>query len=266
MVTFGRISLLALAFCAACRAPAKHVDDARLDVGYTGIVVGVMGNKSGYTELEKGLVAGGMPGAVEVIDWTLGPLGIFINLHGESRARREAQKVADQIVRYQDDYPGRPVHLLGHSGGTGFVTFVLEALPEGRTITSAHMLGSAMPCDYNLTAALKKTDRGIWNWYCKEDWLYLSTATGVFGTFCGGLGDCSGLAGYEEPKDLTAEGKRLYRTKLHEISWEEWWKSTGHKGGHWGTTRTEFAKQFLVPALRNATTYFPQHTVQLPGQ
>jgi len=266
MVTLRHIGLLAIAFCVACAAPAKHVDDARLEQGYTGVIVGVMGNKGGYTELENALVEGGLPGAVEVIDWTLGPLGIFINLHSESRARREAKEVADKIVEYQREYPGRPVHLLGHSGGTGFAVFVLEALPEGHKVTSVHMLGSAMPCDYDLTKALKKVDRGIWNWYCEADWLYLSTATGVFGTFCGGMGDSSGLRGFVKPDDLDAEGERLYREKLHEIGWEESWKTTGHTGGHWGTTRRNFVIEFLVPTLRNGTTSVAPgaHTARIP--
>lgn len=242
-------SLPLIALVAACAAPAKHVDEQRLDEGYTAIFVGIFGNKPAYTEMEQALVAGGVPGGIEVVDWTLGEAMFLANMRASARNRRKASEFAAMLMNYQDDHPGRPVHLIGHSGGGGFVLMVLEELPEDRKVTAALLLSPAVHPSYDLTKALGRVDRGLFHGYSERDGAYLGSGTQLIGTYGGPPSEAAGLVGFREPKDLDAAGRRLYRDKLRQLGWTEAIAATGHDGGHWGWMKRAFVLEYLAPPL-----------------
>ncbi|MHC5031475.1 MAG: alpha/beta fold hydrolase [Planctomycetota bacterium] len=241
--------LYLIALAAACAAPAKHVSEQRLDDGYTAIMVGIFGNKPAYTEMEEALIAGGVPGGVEVVDWTLGEARFLANMRASARNRRQAQEFAAMLANYQDDHPGRPVHLIGHSGGGGFVLMVLEELPEDRKVTAAVLLSPAVHPDYDLTKALKRVKRGLFNAYSEKDGAYLGVGTTLIGTYGSTPSSAAGLVGFRRPKDLNEAGRRLYERKLHQLGWTEAMEATGHTGGHWGWMEREFVLEYLAPPL-----------------
>ncbi|MHC4136258.1 MAG: alpha/beta fold hydrolase [Planctomycetota bacterium] len=242
-----RLYLIALA--AACAAPAKHVSEQRLDDGYTAIMVGIFGNTPAYDEMEQALVEGGLPGGVEVVDWTLGEAMFLANMRASARNRRQAREFAAMVVNYQDDHPGRPVHLIGHSGGGGFVLMVLEELSEGRKVTAAVLLSPAVHPDYDLTKALGHVKLGLFSAYSEKDDVYLGVGTHLIGTYGGKPSNAAGLVGFRRPRDLDAAGRRLYERKLRQLGWTEAMEATGHTGGHWGWMERRFVLEYLAPPL-----------------
>ena len=103
----------------------------RRDEGYTLVLPGIEGAHVAHAGFVSGLKSGGVPSEIEVCDWTTGtPALVLVHLRYEERNRRQAELLAEKIVNYQDEYPGRPVNLVGHSGGGGMVLLTLEALPK----------------------------------------------------------------------------------------------------------------------------------------
>ena len=111
----------------ACTAPARLRTETRYDYGAVFLLPGIEGQSGWTRDVAIGLEEGGVSSAIEVYDWTTGlPGGFLFNLMDFERNRREAQKLVDRIVAYQDDHPGRPVHVIGYSGGGGVA--VLDAI------------------------------------------------------------------------------------------------------------------------------------------
>jgi dienelactone hydrolase len=131
------LPILWVALAVGCNSPARHATPERLDRGYAALFVGIMGAREQHNQFADELLDGGLPYAVEVIDWTRGPFLFPMNLRAIERNRKEAQAIARRILEYQDRHPGRPVFLVGHSGGAGIILLLLEALPEDRKVTSA---------------------------------------------------------------------------------------------------------------------------------
>ena len=128
---------------------------ATLRDGYAIVLPGVEGRSFANSNLAQGIKNAGYPGAIEIDNWTTGSFFLFpIHLRNLERNRREAWRIAQKIITYQDRYPGRPVHLIGHSGGGGVALLVLEALPPERRVTSAFLLQAAVSPRYDLSRSL----------------------------------------------------------------------------------------------------------------
>ena len=59
-----------------------------------------------------------------------------------------------RIVDYRKSHPGRPIYLIGHSGGGALSVLTLERLPPGTTVTGAMLLNAALSPGYDLSAVL----------------------------------------------------------------------------------------------------------------
>src|SRR5438552_1321386 len=93
-------------------------DARRLTQGLVLVLPGIEGRSPFNLSIARGINDAGIGAATIVHDWTTGfwPMFLF-NLRASQRNRRQAEAVARVIVEYQDAFPGRPVHLIGHSGG-----------------------------------------------------------------------------------------------------------------------------------------------------
>lgn len=221
----------------------------RLDRGYVVMLPGIEGPSVFNSNAASGLVDGGVQSAVEVHDWSIGcSLGMLVHLQNLPRNREQARRLAAKIVRYQDEHPGRPVYLIGHSGGAGIALLTLEALPPGRRIDGAILLAGAVSRDYDLRDALSKTTRGIWNFYSPGDWLLLAAGTSLFGTIDRVHAPSAGAYGFRVPADLDAEGERQY-AKLRQVPYEFGMMSSGNFGGHFGPATRAFARDYLTPLI-----------------
>jgi pimeloyl-ACP methyl ester carboxylesterase len=240
-----------------CSYFSNQVTPSRLQNGYTIILPGVEGLSFANSNLAQGLKNSGYDGAIEIDNWTTGSFLLLpIHLRDINRNRREAWRIAQKIVSYQNRYPGRPVHLIGHSGGGGIALMTLEALPSGRQVTTATLLHAAVSPGYNLTDALAGTELGIWNYYSPLDLFVLGAGTSLAGTVDGHHTPAAGLVGFREPIDSAAAFPFMSRTvehdKLHQVQYHWSMLASGNLGGHLGSTWLGFSKNHLAPVLAEA--------------
>jgi len=222
----------------------------RLERGLILVLPGIEGRGPVNLDLARGLADGGVTAAIEVFDWTTGSTALALyHLRALERNRRVADEVARRIVEYQDQHPGRPVHLVGHSGGGGLAVLALEALPEGRTITSAVLLAPALSPRYDLTKALGRTERGIRHFHSRHDRLYLELGTRTFGTLDGHHATAAGAQGFRLPEGASAETTHLYATRLFQEPYRREMAASWNLGQHTGATNRVFAAEWIAPLL-----------------
>lgn len=244
---------LALAICGMLPGCAyfQNLDAAdRTGQGITFVLPGIEGKSLYNSNIAQGLADGGVDTAIEVYDWTTGwrPLALY-HLRGIERNRNEARKLAARIVEYQNQHPGQPVNLVGHSGGGGMSLLTLEELPADRKVTSVVLLAVAMSPDYDLRPVLPKSERGIWNYHSLGDGLYLMAGTTAAGTIDGKHTPSAGAVGFKVPEQLTDAERALYAAKLHQVPYNPAMLLTGNYSGHLGPTMPSFVARHIAPLL-----------------
>jgi pimeloyl-ACP methyl ester carboxylesterase len=254
-----------LVFGAGC-STADLRKPQRYEQGLIIVLPGIEGRSPLNTNIARGLAQGGVPSAIEIYDWTFAyGASWLVNLADESRNRHRAAEVARRIVAYQKCYPGKPVHLIGHSGGGGVAVFALEALPPDRPVTSALLLAPALSPDYDLRRALRRTKCGLWNFYSSQDFGFLKVGTTIFGTIDREHGSAAGAVGFHEPTGLGDEGAKLYRTRLHQVRYSERMARSGNSGGHTGWASRQFVREWLAPLLYSQMEVKPTYAVGVAG-
>jgi pimeloyl-ACP methyl ester carboxylesterase len=241
-----------LLLTAGCGSSLKELrTPARFEQGYVILLPGVEGKSHLNKNIAKGLADGGVRSAIEVYDWTIGPswLSAVVNLRASSHNRLEARKIGERIIRYQNKYPGRPVHLVGHSGGGGVAVYALESLPPRRQITAALLLAPALSPDYDLRPALRHVEVGIYNFYSPYDVGFLKLGTSTFGTIDGRHTRAAGAVGFETPWGLDRDDRQLYAERLHQQRYLSRMAQSGHPGTHVGWANRRFVAEWLAPLV-----------------
>lgn len=235
-------------FCGGLLADLKT--SARLERGLVLILPGVEGESFINHSIARGLADGGVESAIEIFDWTTGVIFLFLyHLRNRRRNRARAECLAQRIVEYQREYPGRPVHLVGHSGGGAMAVFALERLPSGTKIASAVLLEVALSPRYNLATALANTERGIFNIHSCLDVLFLGIATCVGGTMDGRHTPAAGMVGFRLPGELSVVEQDLYAARLHDVPYRVAMMSDFNFGGHMGASNRVFVARQVAPLL-----------------
>ena len=90
--------------------------------------------------------------------------------------------MARRISAYHQAHPGRPVTLVGYSGGGPMAVWTAEALPKGERLAGIILLSTPLEPRYDLTAALETSRKGMVSFYSNRNLLYLGFGTLVFGT------------------------------------------------------------------------------------
>lgn len=241
------LGLLAATGC--CRGRNKEfTTDSRLQGGLVVILPGIEGESQMNHDIRDGLVAAGVHRALPIYRWgrpvpIAGPLLNQMDVLGN---RLEARKVARMVQDYQDQHPGKPVYLIGHSGGGGMAVFAAEALAEGRKIHGLILLSPSISARYDLTKALEKTRQGIVNFYSKADVGFLIVGTTLAGNVDGWRGPAAGAVGFdrpnaEDPAQKFAAYKRLYQIALGRESPRDPLRA------HRAATRTDFVAHCVAP-------------------
>jgi len=225
-------------------------DPARLAHGLAIVLPGVEGWGPLNWSIARGLADGGFPGAVLVHDWTTGWWPLFAyHLRARRRGRRRAAEVARLVVEYRDRYPGRPVHLVGHSGGAAVAVWAVEALPPTHPVGTAVLLAPALSPAYDLTPALRKVEGGVWHFWSPLDVVFLAAGTLLFGTSDGRHAVSAGCCGFSLPGGARPADVALYRDRLRQRGYRPRMLGQFHWGGHLGWANRVFVAETVAPLL-----------------
>ena len=186
------------------------------------ILPGIQGNGSINEDIRQGLIGAGIQCAVEIRQWGFLIPGakLVVNQVNVPGNRVAGRKIAEEVAAYQARYPGRPVYLVGHSGGAGIAVFALEWLAKtagSAPIAGAVLLSASISSDYDLTAALRQSREGIVNFYNEKDVVLLGIGTTLLGNVDGGRAASAGRAGFRMPGPEAAPQKLAAYQKLYHV-------------------------------------------------
>ena len=233
----------------ACAAGCSQVNTTHADRYEEGLVVCLSGagGMMGETDrLREGLVSGGVNSAIETFEWSRG--GVLADQTGVDYNHRKARELSRRIEGYRKSHPGRPVHLIGVSAGTGLVVWALEDLDESDAVTGAVLISSSLDTRYDLTKALARVTDHLYSFNSVADTI-LSLGVTWTGTVDRGGGLAGGLVGFSPPDKASDETKALYKNKLIEISWWPGDMILGHLGDHLGATSPSYVKAKIAPIV-----------------
>jgi pimeloyl-ACP methyl ester carboxylesterase len=225
----------------------------RLDRGLIIVLPGAWGDMPVSRGLVTGLIDSDVAAAVEFYDWTAGhwllsPVLMPYNVRALDRNRGESRAIAAKIVAYQNQYPGRPVHLIGYSGGGAVAVLALESLPEGHRVTSAVLLAPSLAFNYDLQPALQRTEQGIQNFYSHLDIPVMLVTGTAMGTSEGKHLPPAGAVGFHP----SVKDDRL---RQHGYGFSM--LPQGHAGGHFGWAGRRFIAANIAPLVNPADTSSP---------
>ncbi len=253
----------ALVACAASLAagcgqtPAEMRTDARYEHGLVEVLPGVESASFLTHNLCHGLADGGVSSAIEIFDWTVLPGAILVNLADIEHNLRQARRLADRILEYRKQHPGRPVHVVGYSGGGGVAVLMMEMLPaDPPPVDMLILIAPAISPGYDLTEAMRRTRFGILNLHSDRDIGILKVGTLVFGSIDRRHTVSAGAIGFETPEGLSEAGRKQYAGKLRQVEWDSRMQRHGADGSHIGWLSRRFAREYLAPiVVRNETAY-----------
>lgn len=222
-------------------------DKAQLERGLVLVLPGIDGKSYLNKAICKGLRRGGVDRAIELYDWTVaGRWTALYNLRAEKRNRLKAAQIARRIVRYQQSHPGRPVVLVGQSGGASMAIWTAEAMSPANPVDGIILLAGALSPTYRLDKALARSRMGIVNFYSAMDWWFLGAGTLVFGTSDGRHVCAAGRMGFVIPDD-DVDG--IYH-KLHQVAWTSEMRKRWNLGGHLTSTSPRYIADFVAPLVK----------------
>ena len=191
-----------------------------------------------------------MQEAIEIHDWTTQVILLFlVHLRSGWWHQRSIKKLVDRIREYRQSHPGRPIYVVGHSGGGALLVYALQNLPQDCSITGAILLGPALSPRFNLAPALRHVEQGLWNFHSPLDCFFLGLGTLLCGTFDGQHTVSGGNTGFAIPEDASPDDHAQYETKLHQQPFRAEMLGSYNLGGHMGWTNQVFAAEWLAPIL-----------------
>ena len=206
------------------------------------ILPGIEGCSSVNDSIARGLSEAGCEAAIRIEDWRRfrpwNPLHLATLKHN----RGQAIRIAAMISTYCCEFPGRPVHIIGHSAGAGMALFVLESLPEDCGVDSVLLLAAAVSRHYPLTAAAARIRGALWNFFSPLDLPTVGFGTTVFGTMDRRHTVSAGALGF---------AARSHETCLRQVCFRPAMLKQWNFGGHFGWTNAVFVRDQLAPLLLN---------------
>jgi pimeloyl-ACP methyl ester carboxylesterase len=251
-----------------------YVAPERLDKGLVIVLTGIHGRLWLSESICQGLADGGVDQAIEIYDWTYhGHLLPLYNLGAVERNHNMARQIAAHVRAYQKDYPGRPVTVVGYSGGGPLAVWTAESLPKGAQVDGIVLLSTPLIPKYDLRPALSTSRKGIVSFYSPNDRVYLALGTLIFGTMDKQHCISAGNVGFVDPRKSHAAGSAtqpapgLSGDKVYDKLYQVPWKPQMAKYGYDGTHLTIGAKDFIVAyvaPLVKARQWDAHFVAQLP--
>jgi len=253
------LGVAVLALSAGCWQPPK-ITRAEQERGYILVLEGIDFNVWQMAGTYQGLRDAGIDAAIDVPDW--GYRHVFNggnrNLTDLANNRRLSEQFAGRIAEYLREYPGRPVDIIGYSGGGALAVMTAEALPPGVMLARIILLGAALAPDYDLSTALSRCERGIVNFYSSADCLVLGAGTKLYGTIDRRKTAAAGHVGFRVPgggREVRGAGPPggphggPY-AKLTQVAWTPSMIWLGHDGGHFGWVARRWTAEVVAPWLK----------------
>ncbi|MCX5675948.1 MAG: alpha/beta hydrolase [Planctomycetota bacterium] len=238
--------LLAVAQATGCGQANLYTSPQRYEQGLVICLSGAGGMMGECERIREGLAAGGVDRAIEIFDWSRGDvLSDQASVEGN---RRIAADLARHVECYLANHPGKPVHLVGISAGTGIVVWALEELQEGAQVEGAVILASSLDTKYDLAKALTRVRDHLWSFNSLADTV-LSLGVTWAGTVDRKGGIAGGLVGFSPPDGVPDDTKALYRDRLVQVTWWPGDMVLGHMGDHLGATNPTFVRVRLAPLV-----------------
>ena len=229
-----------------CVALPARAEDAPAGVVF---VAGGVGGADPLAPFAKlGFSLAGVSHDVHEFVWTTGFGRLVRDLQDTANLGTRARELARLVLWYSKTYPGRPVYLMGHSGGTGIVLAAAELLPPA-TVERIILLSPAVSPGYDLRPALRATRHEIVCYHSPLDRFWLHWGTSLFGTMDRVYGLGAGVHGFDVPADLDAEGKALYR-RLVQVGWKPEMLLSLYSGFHFSTSMPGFLARNVAPWLK----------------
>ncbi|HHH76283.1 MAG TPA: hypothetical protein ENL03_04595 [Phycisphaerae bacterium] len=244
IISKGYVILLLsiLASAAGCVDNKPYMTEELRSKGLVVILPGIEGVSRYNRNIRSGLIKGGLKRAMLIQRWGHLPgIGALLNQMDVAGNRMEGVRIARQIMDYQNQYPGRSVWIVGHSGGAGVAVFTAEALPNGRKIDGLILLAASIHKEYNLTKALSHCQVGIVNFYNPGDKAMLQIGTTLVGNVDGRRGPSAGLEGFTVIKPLATAGGSLRQVRV-----------TGGLDPHGRATDPSYVSANVVPYLKES--------------
>ncbi|MCA9080448.1 MAG: hypothetical protein KDA58_07805 [Planctomycetaceae bacterium] len=212
------------------------------------VLPGIEGLSRWNKSIVRGLLAANVPYAIERFDWTTGwrPLAIY-HLRARKLQQRSADRLAEKLIAYRDEFPTQPVYLIGHSGGGAMTLKTLALLPDDKKATGGILLGPSMSPWYDYQPALDRTTHGIWNFSSWGDVFFLAIGTTVAGTVDGYHSPCAGMTGFA--KRHTASSASIEGPQLYERPYQLKYASRWNFAGHFGYVAAPFVRDEVAPLL-----------------
>ena len=231
----------------------KTTGEERLDRGLVLILPGIEGRSFLNLAILHGLGDGGLNCAMEVVDWTTGnKLLTLYHLRAWRRNLRIAQQLAERIVKYRNKYPGRPVWIVGHSGGGAMALLTAKALPQTYQVTGLILLAPAIQPRFDLSEVFSKVECGIWAFYSVLDCLFCGIGTTIFGTVDGGHRPAAGMVGFFPGDDADDSGvlaESNGRPTLIQTAYHPRMIAAFNFGGHFGCVNRVFISENVAPLI-----------------
>ena len=215
---------------------APPATEEELDKGLIVLYPGISSLPSDMILWHKAMREDGVEQAIEVISYGP-PLDLIGNLQNFERNDAFSVGEAQRITAYIDEYPGRPVTLIGYSGGATIAVLVAEHLPPTYTIDRILLFSSGLSPQYDLGPALSHCDNGMMHYYSPVDTLSLFF-TNWLGTMDGFNSDPAAAVGFDfEDPDFV------------EWTWTEDMRALGNNGDHTDYLWNEAWLRVYVPPL-----------------
>jgi pimeloyl-ACP methyl ester carboxylesterase len=240
----------------------RHLDEARLDRGLVLILPGIEGLSFLNLSIQRGLLDAGVPYALDIVDWTTGNKFLALyHLRSWRRNLRVAAELAQRITAYRQQYPGRPVWLIGHSGGGAMALLTTRALPDDVRITGVVLLAAAASPGFDLAETFPKVERGVWSFHSWLDWFFVGIGTTLCGCLDGPHRPAAGMFGFRTPSPANdpLAGNDLVVTQTTSAVFEQTGYSLAmarqfHFGGHFGCVHRVFIAERVAPLLDERKT------------
>jgi hypothetical protein len=188
--------------CGDAPTSAEFLTPDRMSHGLVVILPGIEGESSFNQNIRRGLVRAGIDDALPIYHWgsPVPGVGMLLNQMDFVGNRLAGARIARFVEDYQDRFPGKPVYIVGHSGGGGVAVFAAEGLEPGRKVDGLVLLSASIWAGYDLTKALANCRNGIVNFYNPDDVGLLAIGTTVTSNVDGMRGPSAGLNGFDSRK------------------------------------------------------------------